>query len=159
MYLQLWNTEMSSILLLMVLKLGCTSWRWRGCAQTCRSKVTILSHTLSAFSWHWNANRNCPVYFYVTRCIVKQAVSGELRNDFAMLPLRAVKTLPPWRRKQHMSLKRWYLRTRLHIVTTQNIMYFIMGSLTYHIFVCQCEKKATCFGCMQPSSGLFHTIT
>ena len=50
-----------SILLLMAVKLACTSSLWHVYAETCRSKVNTLSHVASGFNWHFHENnaRRC----------------------------------------------------------------------------------------------------
>jgi len=35
-------------------RVHCTPWQWHGYATTCRGKVTIVSHTVSPFSWYFN---------------------------------------------------------------------------------------------------------
>ena len=45
-----------TILLLMAVNLACTPRLWYGYAETRRSKVTILSHNVSAFSLYFNEN-------------------------------------------------------------------------------------------------------
>jgi len=59
-YRMLWNLQMQSSLLKLVLSLMWNSWRWH-CIETCRNKVTVISCTVSVFNCYVTWNYKLPL--------------------------------------------------------------------------------------------------